>query len=243
MNAVPRGDIIHLYACATTTSNRVLANGSQPTACVAVDDGERSFLRSGGCNGLEFGDLPRRHLDGTEGDDIDVLPDLGNELGGRNQPNRDPAVFLHEEREEERSELDVGRAHSCTVGNRGRHEADERRDVRSDCDSLERDADEPGERGASLLSGDAPVLPARASGAPVLEGRLERIPGGSWRQSVRRGVQVRTRRRPQRLNSGGNGDLLHTGQSDSYVIRVCFGCARRGEARARKLKEDVCESD
>jgi hypothetical protein len=35
MNAVPRGDISHLYAAAATTPKRVASSGSQPAACVA----------------------------------------------------------------------------------------------------------------------------------------------------------------------------------------------------------------
>ncbi len=210
MNAVPRGDSSHLYACATTTSNCVRGE-REPADCLRrVDDGQRTVLGSGGRDTVEVGDLSRRHLHGAEGDDVDVRADLGNELGGRNEPNGDAAVLLHEEREEERGELDVGHEHPRAVRNRGRDEADERRDVRADGDRLDGNADEPGERRARLFAGDAPVLPARPASLPVVERRLERVPGRRRREAVRRGVQVRARRRPERLGVVER-QLLHEG--------------------------------
>ena len=64
------------------------------------------------------------------------------------------------------------------------------------------DADEPRERPPRRLGRVAPLLPARPARAPVVERRLERIPGRPRRQPEARGVEVRPGRLPELLRGG-----------------------------------------
>ena len=67
---------------------------------------------------VEVRDLARGHLHRAEGDDVDVSVDLSSEFGGGHESDRDSAALLHEERKEQRCELDVGRQHARAVRDR-----------------------------------------------------------------------------------------------------------------------------
>ena len=80
----------HLYACAATTSKRLASIGSQPTRLRCVDDRHRVVLDGRSCDGVEIRDLARRHLHGTERDNVHVRPDLPRQLGCGDQRVRTP---------------------------------------------------------------------------------------------------------------------------------------------------------
>ena len=184
----------------------------QPADCLSgVDDRHRAVLGGRSCDRVEIRDLSRRHLHGTERDNVDVRPDLSSQFACGNETGCHSAMFLHEEREELGGELDLGREDARAVGDRGGNEPDERRHVRPDGDALDRHADEPREGRTCVLAGDSPVLPARPPAVPVVEGALERVPRWSRRQAVRRGVEIRGRWAPHLLRLGD----LHRRQSDA----------------------------
>ena len=150
----------------------------------------------------QIGDLASRHLHRAERDDVDVRADRVGELVRCDESHRHAAVLLHQEREEERGELDVGRQDPRSVRNGRGDLTHERRDVRPDRHRLDRNADETREGRTRRFRRFAPVLPARAPTAPVVERTLQRIPRRPRRQAVRRGVQVDTRGRPERPGVG-----------------------------------------
>ncbi len=167
-----------------------------------VDDGQHAVLLRGRRDGAQVGDLARRHLHRAERDDVHVRADRVGELVRCDEPNRHAAVLLHQEREEERGELDVGRQYPRSVRNGRGDLTHERRDVRPDRDRLDGNIHETREGRTRRFRRFAPVLPARPPPAPVVERNLQRIPRRRRRQAVRRGVQVDAGGRPERLGVG-----------------------------------------
>ncbi len=155
--------------------------------------------RRRGRDRCEVCDLPRRHLHGAEGDDVDRVVDRVGQLGRRDHANRDTAARLGEKRKERRRELHIRGENAGAVRDRGGDETDETRDRCAYRDGRGIDRDQASEGRSRLLSRITPSLPARPAGAPVVERRLERVPGRSRGKPVARGVEIGARRLPVRL--------------------------------------------
>ncbi len=160
-------------------------------------------MRAGdGRDRVEVGYLAGRHLHGAEGDEVDRLVDRPGQLRGRHRVHRDATARLDEEREQRRGELDLGGEDPRAVRERGRHEPDEPGDGRADRDRGRFDVNQAREGRPRRVGRLAPVLPARSPRAPVVERRLERVPGGPGRQTEARGVEVGARGLPESLRCG-----------------------------------------
>ena len=169
----------------------------------------------------DVGDLSGRHLDRAEGNDVDGLVDRLGECRGRHEPHRDASVLVNEEREERRRELDVRHENVRPGGKRRCDEPYEPGHRRPDRHRGRLEPDQPRERRASRLGRLAPVLPARAAGAPVVERRLHLVPGGPRRQAEAGGVEVRPRGLPQVMG------VADRERHQGIVARRSGRCGRR----------------
>ena len=142
----------------------------QPAARLrGVDERERAVLRRGRGDRVEVGHLAGRHLHRAERDDVRSRSRSRSASSAAGRGARRPRALLDEEREQHRGELDVGGEHARAVRDRRGDEPTSSETVAPIATVSAATPTSARERRPRALGRVAPVLPARAPAAPVLE--------------------------------------------------------------------------